>query len=247
MVLKAVILCAGYGTRMRPYTNKHQKTMVPLHGKPLLEYIIKAIKSAGFFDFILVVGYRKDQIFNHFGNGKNLGINIEYVEQNELNGTGGALLLCEQLIEDTHFFLTWGDTLVARDTYEKVHEVFKRESPDFILVANHVDDPYKGAAIYCKGNYCSDIIEKPPLGKSKTNLNNAGVFILSKEIFEILKVQQPSARGEIEVPEAIRCGLKERSWKIRIVELEKDGFYGDCGDLQDYEALKRDNKWLKLV
>ena len=64
--MKAIILCAGYGKRMKPYTDTYQKTMIPVHGKPLLEYIIEGIKSAGFKDFILVVGYQKEQIIDFF-------------------------------------------------------------------------------------------------------------------------------------------------------------------------------------
>ena len=245
--MKAIILCAGYGKRLRPYTNTYQKTMIPLHGKPLLEYIIKGIKSAGFNDFIIVVGYQKEQIMDYFKNGKKWDINLEYVEQEVLDGTGGALLLCEHLIDDNHFFLTWGDTLVCYQIYRKVYEVFEKEHPNFILVTNYVADPYKGAAIYCEGNYCLDIIEKPPKGLSDTNLNNLGVFILSKEIFEILKTQQPSQRGELEVPVAIQFGLKHRDWKIRIVRLEKNEFFGDCGDIREYEKLKSDPSWLNLL
>ena len=79
--MKAVILCAGYGKRLRPYTNTYQKTMIPIHGKPLLEYIINGIKDVGIKDFIIVVGYFKDQIIDYFKNGANWGINIEYIEQ----------------------------------------------------------------------------------------------------------------------------------------------------------------------
>lgn len=221
--------------------------MIPLHGKPLLEYIIKGIKQAGFKDFVIVVGYQKEQIIDYFKDGKKLDINIEYIEQEVLNGTGGALLLCENLIDDQHFFLTWGDTLVGYQIYKEVRDVFKREQPDFILVTNYVDDPYKGAAVYCEGNYCLDIIEKPPKGSSDTNLNNAGVFILSKEIFDLLKTQQPTKRGEIEVPVAIRFGLKNRNWKVRIVMMDKNGFFGDCGDVNEYENLKSDSSWLNCL
>lgn len=245
--MKAIILCAGEGKRLRPYTNTYQKTMIPLHGKPLLEYIIKGIKGAGFNDFIIVVGYQKEQIIDYFKDGKKLGINIEYIEQDLLNGTGGALLLCENLIEDQHFFLTWGDTLVCYQIYKEVNDVFKNEKLDFILVTNYVDDPYKGAAIYCEGKFCLDIIEKPLKGSSDTNLNNAGVFILSNEILDVLKTQQPSQRGEIEVPVAIRYGLKNRNWKIRIVKLGKKDFFGDCGDITEYENLKSDANWLNFL
>ena len=245
--MKAIILCAGYGKRLRPYTDTYQKTMIPLHGKPLLEYIIKGIKTAGFKNFIIVVGYRKEQIINYFQDGSNWGVYIEYIEQNILNGTGGALLLCEYSIKNEHFFITWGDTLVSYKVYRDVYKVYKKENQNFILVTSYIDDPYKGAAIYCEDNYCSDIIEKPPKGTSSTNLNNTGVFIFSKEIFGVLKTLKPSKRGELEIPEAICIGIKEKSWKVRVIEMARNQFIGNFGDIDEYERLKEDSTWLNLL
>lgn len=245
--MKAIILCAGYGKRLKPYTDTYQKTMIPVHGKPLLEYIINGIITAGFKEFIIVVGYRKEQIIDYFQDGSNLGVNIEYIEQKDLNGTGGALLLCEDSIINQHFFLTWGDTIINYKVYREVYNVYEKEEQNFILVTNYIDDPYKGAAIYCEGNYCLDIIEKPPKGTSSSNLDNTGVFIFSKEIFEVLRALKPSPRGELEVPEAIRAGIKERNWRIRIIQIEKDQFKGDFGDVDEYERLKNDTKWLNLL
>lgn len=152
--------------------------MAPVHGKPLLEYIINGILSAGLRDLIIVVGYRKDQIIDYFQEGNKWGINIEYIEQKEINGTGGALLTCEDSIKNNHFFLTWGNILVSYKIYKEVLEIYKKENQDYILVANHTDDPFKGAAVYSKNKYCIGIVEKPPEGKSDSNLNNCGIFIL---------------------------------------------------------------------
>ena len=245
--MKAVILCAGYGKRLKPYTNTYQKTMIPVHGKPLLEYIIDGLKYGGFNDIIIVVGYRKEQIINYFQDGKKWDVKIEYIEQKILNGTGGALLLCENLIKDPYLFLTWGDTLVAYKIYKAVYDIFKKENPNFILVADYVEDPFKGAAIYCDGDYCLDIIEKPSKGTSNTNLNNTGIFILSREIFEVLKTQSPSERGELEVPVALRTGIKERNWMFRVIKMEKSDFMGDFGDKQHYENLKNKTEWLNFL
>lgn len=245
--MKAVILCAGYGTRMKPYTDTYQKVMIPIHGKPLLEYILEGISLAGINNFVIVVGYRKEQIISYFKNGNQRGFNIEYIEQAYLNGTGGALLLCENLIHEKHFFLTWGDTLASYAIYKEVFEVFNKEQQDFVLVTNYIEDPYKGAAIYCEGNYCTDIVEKPLKGTSNTDLNNTGIFILSKEIFEVLKSLKPSKRGELEVPEAIHKGIKERNWKFRIIKIRRNQFMGDFGDIDLYERYNNDSNWLKSL
>jgi len=243
-----VILCAGYGKRLRPYTNTYQKTMIPIHEKPLLEYIINGIIDAGIKDFIIVVGYFKEQIIDYFQTGENWGINIEYVEQKELNGTGGAVLLCENSIAEKHFFLTWGDVLVPYKIYKQVYDVFLQENQDILnglLVTNYSDDPYKGGAIYCEGDFCVDYVEKPPKGSSHSNLNNSGIFILSHEIFGVLKQIKPSDRGEFEIPDAISYVIKNKNWKVRVIKMAKNEFRADFGDVKVYERLKEDKDWLK--
>ncbi|MGQ4874013.1 MAG: nucleotidyltransferase family protein [Promethearchaeia archaeon] len=243
--MKAVILCAGYGKRMKPYTDTYQKTMIPVHGKPLLEYIVKGISSAGIKDFIIVVGYRKEQIISYFGNGEKLGIKINYIEQKTLNGTGGALLLCEKYLQESHFFLTWGDILVPYRIYKKVYDLYLRENEDFILVTNYMENLQKGCAIYCENGYCKMLIEKPPPGTQQSKLNNCGIFIMSKEIFEELKNLKPSKRGELEVPDAINNGIRNRNWRVRVLKMESHEFRGDFGDLKEYERLNSDDSWLK--
>lgn len=245
--MKAIILCAGYGKRLHPFTHTVQKTMLPLHGKPLLEYIIEGLAYSGFKDILLVVGFKKEQIINHFQKGKKWGINIEYIIQNDINGTGGALLLCESLIKNHHFFLTWGDILVPYRIYKEVLEIFNKENQNFILVANYAQDPYKGAAIYYREVYCLKIVEKPPKGASISNYNNCGIFILSTEIFKILKMLKFSNRGEIELPQAINKGILEKQWKVRLLKMSKEQFRGDFGDKAEYETLKKDSSWLKLL
>ena len=242
--MKAIILCAGLGKRLRPYTDTYQKSMLLIHGKPLLEYIIDGLIYSGFKNFIIVVGYQKEQIIEYFKDGNKWGINIEYIEQKTLNGTGGAVLVCQNIIQDSHFFLTWGDILVPYTIYKNVVDIFKKESQNFLLVTNYIEDPYKGGAVYSKNNFLVDIVEKPPKGKSKSNLNNCGIFIFSTEIFDVLNTLKPSERGELELIEAIIIGVNSRKWKIRIIKMEKNQFRGDFGDITVYEKFYKDSTWL---
>ncbi|TFG24813.1 MAG: nucleotidyltransferase family protein [Promethearchaeota archaeon] len=242
--MKAIVLCAGYGKRLRPYTDKLQKSMIPIHGKPLLEYIINGLISANLRDLILVVGYKKEQIINHFGNGENWNIKLDYVEQKDLNGTGGAVLLCENFIRNSHFFVTYGDVLLTNRIYTQIYKVFKKEHHDFVLVANYTEDPSKGGSITCEGKYCVNILEKPKKETPHSNLNNAGVFIFSQEIFDVLKSLKPTERGEIELPDAINLGILKRKWKVRVIEMAKEDFRGDFGDIEVYERLKNETHWL---
>ncbi|MFX1498579.1 MAG: nucleotidyltransferase family protein [Promethearchaeota archaeon] len=245
--MKAIILCAGYGKRLYPLTHIYQKAMLSLHGKPLLEYIIEGLTYTGFKEVILVVGFKKEQIIGYFKEGEKWGINIEYIIQNDLNGTGGAVLLCEHLIKDNHFFLTWGDILVPYRVYKEVMDIFHKENQDNILVANYTEDPHRGAAVYYTGNYCVKIVEKPPKGVSLSNYNNCGIFILSIEIFRFLRTLEPSNRGEKELPQAINKAIINYNWKVRLLKMKKNQFRGDFGDKSEFEKLKKDSEWLKLL
>jgi dTDP-glucose pyrophosphorylase len=218
--------------------------MIPVHGKPLLEYIINGLVLAGFKELIIVVGYLKEQVINYFKSGNKWGISIEYIEQTEINGTGGALLLCKDMIKDRHLFLTWGDILVSYTVYKEVIEIFEKENQDYILVTNYTDDPYKGGAVECEGKYCVEVKEKPIKGKSSSNLNNGGIFVFSKKVFDVLKELKPSIRGEIEITEAINYGITKQNWKVRVIKMAKDQFRGDFGDINVYERLNKDTDWL---
>lgn len=245
--MKAVILCAGYGKRMQPYTSTYQKVMLPIHGKPLLEYIITGLIHGNMRDIIIVVGYRKEQIINYFKDGSQWNVHIEYVEQKELNGTGGALLLCEKLLKNKHFCLVWGDILVPYIIYKMVHDVYLKEQHDFIIVSNYKEDLSKGGAIYCDGDYCLEIVEKEPKTTRNTALNNCGIFIFSREIFEVLKQVKPSKRGEIEIPATINKGIKDRNWNVFVIKLDKHVFRADFGDKKVYEELQNNPNWLKKL
>ncbi len=219
--------------------------MIPVHGKPLLEYIINGLILSGFKELIIVVGYLKEQVINYFKSGNKWGISIEYIEQTEINGTGGALLLCKDMIKDRHLFLTWGDILVSYTVYKEVVEIFEKENQDYILVTNYTDDPYKGGAVECEGKYCIEVREKPTKGKSSSNLNNGGIFVFSKKVFDVLKELKPSIRGEIELTEAINFGITKQNWKVRVIKMERNQFRGDFGDIEVYDRLVKDSSWLK--
>jgi NDP-sugar pyrophosphorylase family protein len=221
--------------------------MLPLYGKPVLEYILNGLNYAGLKEIIMVVGYKKEQIINYFKKGTEWDVNIEYIEQKELNGTGGALLLCEKLLKNDHFYLTWGDIIVPYEIYKKVYTIYKIEKQDFILVTNYTEDTSQGAAVACQDDYCLDIIEKPPHGTINSKLNNCGIFILSKEIFKVLKRFKPSSRGEIELPQALSLGIRTKNWKIRVLKMKNNQFRADMGNLKTYEKLKENNNWIKKL
>ncbi|MDD1747358.1 MAG: nucleotidyltransferase family protein, partial [Methanomassiliicoccales archaeon] len=89
--MKAVVLAAGEGTRLRPFTNSRPKVMIPVANKPILHFVVKALVDSGVKDIVLVVGYKRERIMSYFGDGKAFGANIHYVVQEKQLGTAHAL------------------------------------------------------------------------------------------------------------------------------------------------------------
>ncbi|MCK5334355.1 MAG: NTP transferase domain-containing protein, partial [Candidatus Aenigmarchaeota archaeon] len=113
-VKQAVVLCGGHGTTLEPITQEIPKPMIPIKGKPVLEYVINHLKSEGILDIVLAVDYMHDKIISHFGNGSKFGVNIRYVVEQKPLGTAGSLAPLKEMLSDT-FVLLYGDILSKVD------------------------------------------------------------------------------------------------------------------------------------
>ncbi len=224
MSLKAVLLAAGQGTRMRPLTLRRPKPLVPVAGRPIIEHIIGGIVSAGVREVCLVVGYLGEQIVERLGDGRRVGARLSYVWQEEYGGTGAAVLTAAEFIGEDRFVLGWSDIIVPPAAYRGMVAMYERERPDAVLSVNYVDDPWEGAAVYVVEGYVDRIVEKPERGASTTHFNNAGLFVFGPELLSILRETPLSPRGELEVPSAIATMLA-RGRRIRAYEI--DGYWSD--------------------
>jgi NDP-sugar pyrophosphorylase family protein len=122
MIKQAVILCAGLGTRLRPYTDKIPKVMIPILGKPLLQWHIEHYKKHGVKEFFINLHYLPEVIKNHFGDGAKLGVKITYVFEPVILGTAGGIKNFEEWLDDA-FYVNWGDTF-SLVNYTKTSEFF---------------------------------------------------------------------------------------------------------------------------
>jgi NDP-sugar pyrophosphorylase family protein len=173
--MKAVILAAGRGSRMRPLTDKIPKPLVKISGRSFLEHIVESLID--FVDeIIVVVGYRGDQIID-FLNKKYYGMSFKFERQETLNGTGPALLLAKKYFSDhERFFIVYGDELLTKQDVEHclVHE--------FSWLCRHFDYPQNSAVITLdKAGRISSITEKPKMPTS--NLVAGGLILASSDIF----------------------------------------------------------------
>lgn len=222
--MKGVILAAGKGTRMLPLTERRPKPLVPVLDRPMLEHIVTGARDAGVDHIALIIGHLGDQIVDYFGDGSDLGLRIDYIWQDEPKGTGHAALLAEEFVDGECFFMSWGDIIVPPRNYRKVVGAFVEGDTDAVLSLNWVEDPYEGAAVYVEDDMVAKIVEKPRKGTATTNYNNAGLFVYTSDIFDRLRRLTPSARGELELPDAVQEMVAEGR-RIRAVALE--GYWSD--------------------
>ncbi len=200
--MKGIILAAGRGTRLRPWTNDTPKPLLKLAGKPILDYILDGFASAGVDDVSLVIGYLGDQIAVHYGIEYN-GMKVRYYRQEEQLGTGHALMLAEEHLQGNCFMLSFGDVLMSNNNYAALRRFHEKGRYDVSITLNPVLDPFAGAAVYMDGPRVKALIEKPPQGESRTFWNHRGLFILRPIIFNELKSLGKSPRGEYELPVAV--------------------------------------------
>jgi UDP-N-acetylglucosamine diphosphorylase / glucose-1-phosphate thymidylyltransferase / UDP-N-acetylgalactosamine diphosphorylase / glucosamine-1-phosphate N-acetyltransferase / galactosamine-1-phosphate N-acetyltransferase len=231
--MKAVILAAGKGTRMKEITREIPKPMVKIKGKPMLEHIIGFVQAAGIEEIGVVTGYRQSVVQEYFGDGSSRGIRLTYIEQKEQNGTGAALHLASEFAGGAPFFFTFGDVVTPCENYRNMIEYHRIHPCDALLGLNVVDDPSRGAAVYldCDQTILR-MVEKPAPGTSSTNLINAGIMILPGDVFDYTGRLVLSPRGEYELTDIF--GMMSGDGRM-LKGFVLSGYWKDVGTPLDLE------------
>lgn len=209
--MKAVIIAAGEGSRMRPLTYARPKAMLRIANIPIIEHIILACKTAGISDFILVVGYRDDQVRNYFSNGGKWEVNIEYRLQRYPQGTADAIGKVKDIAGDS-FLVINGDVLTG---WEDLSRLVKADG--LVMAGKAVDNLEGLGAVEVDDGRIVRIHEKtssPP-----TNLVNAGIYRMTPAIFEAIALTAQSFRGEFEITDSLQL-LINRGEQIKFYKLE---------------------------
>lgn len=231
MIRKAVILAAGRGKRMGQFTADTPKAMLPVRGRPMLEHVLDGLASIGIERFLVVTGYRREMIEEHFGHWR---LPIDFRLQAPIDGTGSAAKLAREFAGDDPFLLTFADILCPPAAYTRCAAALT-ENPATVAVlgVKDVDDPWQGAAVYEQQGIITRVIEKPPKGTSTTRWNSAGLFALSPMVFPYLERLEKSERGEYELT-AIFGTLLDEGRELRIAPIEGD--WRDVGRPEDLAA-----------
>jgi len=200
--LKAVVLAAGQGTRMGPLTRNTPKVMLPIANEPVLSHVIRSAREAGIKEFVLVVGYGANLIKDYFGDGSEMGVNIEYIRQEKQLGTADAVRSAQELVDDR--FLVLNGDIIASASH--ISNLIAQKS-DVVMTARNVINPSEYGVLEIQNNRVFRIIEKsqnPP-----TNLANAGIYIFPLSIFDAIRRTPLSVRKEYEITDSLQLLIDE--------------------------------------
>ncbi len=246
--MKAVILAAGKGTRMRELTSDLPKPMLKVQGKPILEHILLGVRDAGIRQFCIVTGYRAEVVESYFGNGARWDVRIEYARQLVQDGTGKAAEPAKGFVGADSFLLTYGDILVKPDTYQRMVARFE---PGFggVITVTAGQDVTKGGIDLFDDQFClRQILEKPAAeqidrlrrdGSLKPGdplWYNAGIYAFRPVVFDFTAALRRSPRGEYELTDAVNAMVQAGH---RIAGLEIEGRWVDVRDPEILRELER--------
>jgi UDP-N-acetylglucosamine diphosphorylase/glucosamine-1-phosphate N-acetyltransferase len=194
--LKAVILAAGEGQRMRPLTATRPKVMLPVAGIPILEHLLNEVKAAGVTEFVFVVGYCDKQVRSYFGTGEKWGVRIDYSEQRKQLGTSDAIRMVSGVV-DGNFLVINGDVVVNRADIKKLMKNTRNT-----MSVIEVKDPRGLGIVELLKDRVVGIYEKTRCPPSL--MANAGLYLFTSEIFDAVARTEKSPRGEYEITDSLR-------------------------------------------
>jgi glucose-1-phosphate thymidylyltransferase len=210
--MKAVVLAAGEGRRLRPLTAVRPKPMVPVGNRPILEHVVRSLSDAGVDELVFVVGYKRERIQTYFGDGDDWNVDIEYIVQEKQLGTGHALLQAEGSV-DQDFLVVNGDSFVDSALVRDLVDV-----GDTAVAVTRSDQPTDYGVVELEGDRVVGVEEKPRVYDAETETINAGVYRFSEAVFDELRTN--GGGGELSLTDALAIlaedgsvrAVRTRSW-----------------------------------
>jgi mannose-1-phosphate guanylyltransferase / phosphomannomutase len=230
--MKAVVMAGGEGTRLRPLTSNQPKPMVPIIGKPCMEHIVELLREHGFEDVIVTVAFLPQAIRSYFGDGENLGLNIEYSVEESPLGTAGSVRLAADKLDDT-FLVISGDALCDFDL-SKLVEFHKQREAAVTIGLKSVENPLEfGIVVTDEDGRIERFLEKPSWSQVFSDTINTGVYVLEPEVLRHVPTDRPFDFSKELFPLLLEMGRP-------MYGLPMEGYWQDIGNLDQYRQANFD-------
>jgi dTDP-glucose pyrophosphorylase len=218
--MTAVVMAGGSGTRLRPYTNEVPKAMLPVGDQPLLELIIERLRQAGIRRVNLTTHYKKEIISEHFGDGRDRGVEIEYVEEDKPLGTAGALALLEP--SEQPLLVINGDILTQLD-FRAMLDFHQEHNAKMTVAVRQKDFQFPYGVIETDGILVTGISEKPTV----RHFINAGIYLLNPEVCRLIPNDRP-----YDMPDLISSLIASGG---RVISFPVEEYWLDIGQVENYK------------
>jgi glucose-1-phosphate thymidylyltransferase len=231
--VKALVLAGGRGVRLRPITHTSAKQLVPIANKPILFYAIESVVAAGIKEIGMIVGDTEGEVRSAVGDGGAWGATITYIRQSGPLGLAHAVKEAEPYLRGSPFVMYLGDNLVPSGIGGFV-EQFERSQPDALVLLAKVRAPERFGVAELHDGRLIRLEEKPKTPRSDLAL--VGVYLFADRIFEAVHAIKPSARGELEITDAIQWLIDHEG---RVEPHVIDSWWRDTGRLEDLLEANR--------
>lgn len=229
--LQAVVMAGGFGTRLRPLTDDTPKPMLPVGDKPILEHTIEQLKQVGIHHINITTHYQPEKIKDHFGDGSEFGVDIEYVSEDRPLGTAGAVGLVNAGAEP--MLVINGDILTSVD-FQAMHRYHRKHQADMTLGVRRYDFKVPYGVVECQGAQVRGISEKPEFAF----LVNAGIYLLEPSVRQFIP---PDERFDMTDLMDVLIAKGRTVASFPIME-----YWLDIGQIDDYKKAQTDIKNGKL-
>ncbi|RMF03781.1 MAG: nucleotidyltransferase family protein [Chloroflexi bacterium] len=211
--MKAMILSAGEGTRLRPLTLTTPKPMLPVGGRPLLEHIILNLQRCGISDIGINLYHLPEKVIDYFGTGRQLGVNIRYSVETTLLGSAGGVKRLAGFFDQT-FVVYYGDVFTFANLRPMI-ELHRQSGAPVTMGLYRVPDPWNRGIVELDSNKSIvRFVEKPPKDLAFSNLANAGIYVLEPEILNWIPANTHYDFGHDVFPNLLAQGVKVAGYVI---------------------------------
>ena len=226
--MKAMVLAAGVGSRLEPLTSQLPKPLVPVANSPVMEHILALLHKHGITQVISNLHYLPEKIQNHFGDGKNFGMQLQFKTENELSGDAGGVRACKEFFGGETFIVLMGDLLTDANLTRIIDEHKQKKALATIAIKEVDDVSQFGVAVTNDAGFITGFQEKPKPEEALSKYASTGIYVLEPQIFEHIPNEGVYGFGRQLFPTLVEKGLPVLGSKI------DDCYWSDVGTINQY-------------